>query len=121
GTPPACRRRPRAATGPADSISSLMLRALTLAAFVAASGCAAEAAHEPDCRGDRCESSADREALVAELEGFGDPVSAFLREAVRADGSLAGDYRAVLDAVGADVGCSADTERSFVVLTNEAL
>lgn len=98
-----------------------MLRALTLAAVVAASGCAAEAAHEPDCRGDRCESSADREALVAELEGFGDPVSAFLREAVRADGSLAGDYRAVLDAVGADVGCSADTERSFVVLTNEAL
>lgn len=97
-----------------------MYRAL-LALLVTAAGCAADGAPEPDCRGDRCESSADRDQLVAELEGFGDPVSAFLRQAAAADGSIPGDYRAVLDAVGADLGCGADTEASFVVLSNEAL
>lgn len=95
---------------------------VALAGPLALAGCLSEPlALAPDCTEDRCESSADREALLGAVDGFTDPVSAVLRDRARADGTLPGDYRGVLDEVGARLGCQGDSESSFVVLSNEAL
>ncbi len=75
----------------------------------------------PDCTDDRCNMAEDREALLESIEGFDDPISTFLREAVRDDGSLSGNYRDILEGVGVVIGCDAATQSSFVVLSNEAL
>lgn len=74
-----------------------------------------------DCTGDRCNSAENRDELLRSIEGFGDPISTYLREAVLDDGSLSGDYRNILDGVGTVVGCDENTQSSFVVLSNEAL
>jgi hypothetical protein len=82
-----------------------------------AGGC--EASWEPDCGDGRCDSVGSRDALLEALEGHGDPVAALLREAATERGTVAGDYRTVLDGLGDHVGCSAETERSFAVLSND--
>ncbi len=74
-----------------------------------------------DCSGDRCSSAETREELLAQLAGFSDPISEFLRTSVREDGSLEGDYRAILSGVGDLRDCDEDRTRSFMVLSNEAL
>jgi hypothetical protein len=74
-----------------------------------------------DCSDDRCNAAEDREALLASIEGFDDPISTYLRAAVQDDGALSGDYRDILEGVGSVVGCDATTQKSFVVLSNEAL
>lgn len=73
---------------------------------------------EPDCSEDRCESVDSKEDLLAAIEGFGDPVAQMLREQTTERGTLPGDYRGVLDALGDLTGCAPSTERSFVVLSN---
>jgi hypothetical protein len=74
-----------------------------------------------DCTDDRCNSAEDRDALLQSIEGFADPISTYLRDAVLDDGTLSGDYRDILDGVGTAIGCDVATQRSFVVLSNEAL
>jgi hypothetical protein len=89
-----------------------------LALIALAAGCTAADAPD-DCREDRCESVGSREELLASLDGFADPVATWLRAAATERGTLEGDYRMVLDGVGAELGCDAETESSFVVLSND--
>lgn len=94
------------------------MRAFALTAVVLATGCGAE---EPrDCVDDRCEMAGSKDELLASLEGYNDPVARFLRDTVADDGTLTGDYKLVLDGVGAELGCDAETEKHFVVLSNQA-
>jgi hypothetical protein len=81
-------------------------------------GCA-DPAEPRDCRDDRCEAAGSRDELLAALDGFSDPMARWLREAATERGTLVGDYRAVLDGVGAELGCDIDSEASFVVLSND--
>jgi hypothetical protein len=60
----------------------------------------------------------DRAEVLAALEGFSDPVAAWLRGALTEDGTIRGDYRDVLDGAGVELGCDAESEKSFVVLSN---
>lgn len=60
----------------------------------------------------------DRAAVLAALEGFGDPVSAYLRQGLTERGTIEGTYEDILAGVGAEVGCGPESERSFVVLSN---
>jgi len=95
------------------------LAALALAAScAAAAGCHAAPPELPDCLLDQCEAEESLEELLAALEGNQDPVADFLRAAATERGTLVGDYRAVLDGMGEVLGCSPDSERSFVVLSN---
>jgi hypothetical protein len=72
------------------------------------------------CDGDRCDAVDDREQLLQELDGFADPISAVLRNAVRDDGTLPGDYQSILDGLRAELDCAQDQQHSFVVLSNES-
>lgn len=72
------------------------------------------------CVQDECEGAESREELLSRLTDFGDPIAALLRERATARGTLAGDYRTVVDEVGQRLGCDSTTEASFVVLSNEA-
>ena len=54
------------------------------------------------------------------LEGHGDAVAEYLREAMTADRVLAGDYRGVLDGVAAKLGCQPAAERTFAILLTRA-
>lgn len=85
-------------------------------------GCAADVPDDPppkDCTGDRCSAVGSKDELLAAIAGFDDPVARFLRDAATERGTLAGDYRTVLDGVGAALGCDASTEKSFIVLSNQ--
>src|SRR5687767_6413530 len=63
-------------------------------------------------------ATGDRGAVLAAMDGFGDPLSAYLRGAITERGTLRGTYRDVLDGAGAAIGCDASSERSFVVLSS---
>jgi hypothetical protein len=71
-----------------------------------------------DCSQDRCAAASSRDEVLAALADHADPVAGYLRGAVTARGTLAGDYRDVLDGVGAFTGCAAESQRTFVVLSN---
>jgi hypothetical protein len=93
------------------------MRAALLAALLL--GCSAgEAPALDECREDRCAAVDSRDELLAAIDGFSDPVAAWLRSAATERGTLEGDYRAVLDGVGDELGCDAASESSFVVLSN---
>jgi hypothetical protein len=85
---------------------------------VSLAACTADEPDAPDCLLDQCESAHSREEVLTAIDGHDDVVAAYLREAVTERGTLIGDYRDVLDGVGEGLGCSADTEKSFVVLSN---
>lgn len=87
-------------------------------ALAALAGCQAAEEPVPDCTGDQCESAGTRDELLAELDGHGDPIAAFLRDAANERGALTGSYRDVIDGIGAELGCARETEKSFVVLSN---
>lgn len=83
--------------------------------------CDGDSAPTGPCGGQECSVPESREELLAELEGFADPMAEALRALADEDGRIPADWRAVSDALGDAVGCDASTERSFVVLSNEAL
>jgi hypothetical protein len=62
-----------------------------------------------------------RAELLAAVDGFADPVSAYLRQAATPDGVIGSDWREILEGVGDVLGCPSSTERNFVVLSNLAL
>lgn len=96
------------------------MRSLLLTSVALVAGCAVDAdVPDADCSEDRCVAADSRDELLAALEGFEDPVASFLRRAVSEQGTLAGDYRAILDGVGAELGCDPAAERGFVVLSND--
>jgi len=70
------------------------------------------------CPQDRCETASTREELIAEIEGFDDPMARYLRDEARDDGTISGDYNTLLSGIAPHVGCDASTIRSFVVLSN---
>lgn len=72
----------------------------------------------PDCSEDRCDAAGSREELLAAIDGHADPIAEMLRAEATDRGTIAGDYQTVLDSLGEITGCAADTERSFVVLSN---
>ncbi len=72
-----------------------------------------------DCVDDRCESAGSKDELLGQLDGYADPVSNFLRDTVADDGTLTGNYQLVLDGVGTQLGCDSETEKHFVVLSNQ--
>ena len=84
-------------------------------------GCAMEEedAATPDCSEGRCNSAGSRDELLAALDGYTDPVARYLRTTATDRGTLSGNYRDIIDAVGTSLGCDATTERSFVVLSNQ--
>src|SRR5690242_12791794 len=85
-----------------------------------ATGCATPSADPGvDCSEDRCVHAGSKDELLAQLSGFGDPVASFLRSAATERGTIAGDYRTILDGAGANLGCDASTEHTFVVLSNQ--
>ncbi|HET6582405.1 MAG TPA: hypothetical protein VFG69_03135, partial [Nannocystaceae bacterium] len=85
-------------------------------------GCEAEAGDDEDeCgAGLECDVPATRAELLALVEGFDDPVARFLAEASDGDAVLPGDHEDVLAGVRAQLGCTEERERSFVVLSNAA-
>ena len=96
------------------------MRTLLLPLTTGLIGCAAvEETQVPCTDPDRCKSAGSKEELLASIEGFDDPIAAYLRATAGDDGTLPGDYRAVLDGVGTELGCDVSTERSFVVLSND--
>jgi hypothetical protein len=74
-----------------------------------------------DCADDRCNTATSRDELLESIEGFADPISAHLRNAVQEDGSLVGDYQGILEGVGTVLGCDTGSQKSFIVLSNESL
>lgn len=94
------------------------MRALLTSAVLLATACGLEQPRE--CASDRCEMAGSKDELLASLDGYNDPVARFLRDTVSDEGTLAGDYRVILDGVGDQLGCDAETEKSFVVLSNQA-
>lgn len=90
---------------------------LGIALVVAAAGCTDSAA-DP-CELDRCEGAETRAELLAQLDGFADPIATHLRASVSSAGTLAGDYRGIMNGVGELLGCAADDAASFVVLSND--
>ncbi len=94
------------------------MRALPLSAVVLATACGVEQPRE--CVDDRCEMAGSKDELLGSLDGYNDPVARFLRDSVADDGTLSGDYRMILDGVGDQLGCDAETEKTFVVLSNQA-
>lgn len=97
-----------------------MPRRLVITALLALAACADPGADPgPDpCAGDRCDGATSRAELIAELDGFTDPIAALLRERATATGTLTGSYRDIVDGIGEHLGCGNDTEASFVVLSN---
>lgn len=93
------------------------MRTLALSAALLATACGVEQPRE--CVDDRCESAGSKDELLGSLDGYNDPVAKFLRDTVADDGTLSGDYQLVLDGVGAQLGCDAETEKHFVVLSNQ--
>lgn len=83
-----------------------------------AGGCLADDPDPPDCQLDQCESAQSRDEVLDAIDGNGDAVADYLRDAVTERGTLVGDYRDVLDGVGTALGCATETEKSFVVLSN---
>ncbi len=100
------------------AVGHLVARLWAAAFLLSQAACLADEPDAPDCLLDQCESAHSREEVLAAIDGHDDAVAAFLRDSVTERGTLIGDYRDVLDGVGADLGCSPDTERSFVVLSN---
>lgn len=94
------------------------LLALALAPWLALACQAHEDDAPPACLDDQCESVGSRDELLDELEGHDDAIAAFLRTAATDRGTLTGDYHDVLDGIGAQLGCDAKTEKSFVVVSN---
>ena len=72
----------------------------------------------PDCAEDRCAGATSRQEVLDKLSGYTDPVAEYLRAAVDDRGTLSGDYRDILDGVAVVTGCSPDSERTFVPLSN---
>lgn len=59
---------------------------------------------------------ADEGAGAAAFEGRNDPAAAWLRKVTRADGTLVGDYQTVIEGIGAELGCSPESLKTFVIL-----
>ena len=89
-----------------------------MAVLLVVGGCLADEPAPPDCQQDQCESAQSRDEVLEAIEGHGDAIAGYLRDAVTERGTLAGNYRDVLDGVGSALGCAPETERSFVVLSN---
>jgi len=98
--------------------STLRTSLLALAALAASCGGASD---DQNCDDDRCNAAETRDELLGSIAGFSDPISEFLRASVQDDGSLAGDYRAILAGMSEALDCDEDRQRSFMVLSNEAL
>lgn len=96
------------------------MRASLLLPLLAIAGCTTAGDGDlPDCTGDRCAAAGSRDELLDALDGFSDPVARYLRAAATERGTIDGDLHALLDgASGGELGCAADTERTFVVLSN---
>jgi len=88
-------------------------------------GCAGTAADSDAaaavCGGTPCVVPDSEDALLDALDGLDDPMAAVLRANTSPDATFAGGFEALLDALGDEVGCDADTARSFVVLSNDEL
>jgi hypothetical protein len=86
-----------------------------------AGGCEAQGDGEDACgEAQPCDVPASRAELLAALDGFEDPVAAWLRVATDDDATLPGDHEDALAGLRAELGCDATRERSFVVLSNAA-
>jgi hypothetical protein len=97
-------------------VIALRRHAPHVAVLVALAGCSE--ADESPCGEQACEVAGSKAELLAELDGFADPVSAWLREAANDAGAFDGDYDDALAGVRAQLGCAAADEHSFVVLSN---
>lgn len=73
------------------------------------------------CPEGACQVAGTREELLAALDGLSDPMAEWLRGASDDAGGVSGGYAAVLDGLGAQIGCARSSERAFVVLSNQAL
>ncbi len=97
--------------------STLGTSLLALAALAAS--CGGNSAQ--NCNDDRCNAAETRDELLEAVAGFSDPISEFLRAEVQDDGSLVGDYEDILTGMSAVLGCEPERQKSFMVLSNEAL
>ncbi len=94
--------------------------AVAVLAVLSGPGCAGGDDDEPACGGQACELAASKAELLEQLRGFADPVSSWLRAAANDAGAVDGDHEDALAGVRAELGCEADDEHSFVVLSNAA-
>lgn len=84
-------------------------------------GCDAPANDDDACGdGRNCDVPSSRAELLDALDGFGDPVAAWLRVATDEDATMPGDHEDALAGLRDELGCDASRERSFVVLSNAA-
>ncbi len=91
-------------------------------ALVASAGCTTGGgADDGTCGGEVCDVAVTKADLVASLAEAQDPMAQFLRAAANDAGGIDGGWPAILEGLGDATGCDASTERSFVVLSNQAL
>ncbi len=93
--------------------------ALPLVVATLVGGCEAPANDDDACgEAQPCEVPTSRAELLESLDGFADPVAAWLRTATDDDATLPGDHEDALAGLRDELGCDASRERSFVVLSN---
>lgn len=91
---------------------------LAVVAVLGSVGCSEE---DPGmCGAQACDLPSSREELLERIDGFTDPVAAFLRSAANDAGAVDGDHATWRAGLAAELGCAAADERSFVVLSNAA-
>jgi hypothetical protein len=94
---------------------------LATVALALGTACDGAPASDGGCAEESCEVAATREELFAAIDGFADPMAVLLRERADDAGGLEGAFEEVLDGLGAATGCGPETERAFVVLSNQEL
>ncbi|MEM6990192.1 MAG: hypothetical protein AAF721_06840 [Myxococcota bacterium] len=91
-------------------------------ALLAVFGCGhSEAPPAGACGGGECDVPSTKTELLAALDGLADPMAQVLRNLAHDDATVEGGWEAIVAGLGDEVGCGADTESSFVVLSNQAL
>ncbi len=110
--------------GSSSRKSDLELKKIALAAglcLLLSSGCGDNLRQErvsgSTCQEAVCGAQSQKE-LLADIAGFSDPFSVFLRENMDGSGAIAGDYQSLLTGMAALQGCALQEAASFVVLSN---
>lgn len=74
-----------------------------------------------DCGGAPCRVPTDKTQLLTELDGFEDPVAAFLREAADDQAVVSDDFESVVESIHGSLPCAQPERSTFVVLSNREL
>ncbi len=74
-----------------------------------------------DCGGAPCRVPTDKDRLLSELDGFEDPVAAFLRATADEQAVVSDDFETVVEGIHGSLPCADPQRSTFVVLSNREL